>query len=136
MTETYETIVAIIMDEDKFLIVKKIGTWMGWQFVQGKMEGNESTKDTVLREIKEETGLKKIEIIKECKNVKGEYWFTWERTNIHKILKYFLVKADSTEEITLSREHSEAKWVNYEEALRLVTFNKKQFRDIYKELSQ
>ena len=57
---------AIIYDNDQFLILKKQGNWVGWQFVQGGIDEGETEEEACLREIQEETGLKDIQIIQNC----------------------------------------------------------------------
>ena len=133
-----QTVVAIIFDLDeqrnpKFLILKKQGTWEGWQFVQGEKEKNETYEEAVKREVKEETGLD-CTIVAHLKNIKGDYWFKWEGKLIHKFLHFFLVRADSKKKVTLSIEHSDYKWCNYEEALNSIKYNKEQFKQAYEEL--
>lgn len=45
-----------------FLILHRNTNWKGWEFPKGGVEGNETSKEALIREIKEETGLKKFEI--------------------------------------------------------------------------
>ncbi|HDM43612.1 hypothetical protein DRJ19_01485 [Candidatus Woesearchaeota archaeon] len=137
-----QTVVAIIFDleekkphEPKFLILKKQGTWEGWQFVQGEKEKEESYEEAVKREVKEETGLD-CTVIAHLKNIKGDYWFKWEGKLIHKFLHFFLVRADSKKKVKLSIEHSDFKWCGYEEALKSIKYNKEQFKQAYKELKK
>ena len=136
MTKTKITraVVAITFDKDRFLILKKKGTWTGWQFVQGAIDENETAETAVLRELKEETGLDG-EIVKKL-DLKADYWFKWENDLIHKFLVFFLVKADSSKEVKIDVEHSDWKWVSYEEALKEIKFNKDKFKEAYKELKK
>jgi len=136
MVKIIQTIVAVIHDKDYFLILEKKGTWKGWQFVQGAKEKGESWEDAVKREVKEETGLADIEIIKKVENVKADYWFVWENEKIHKFLTFFLVKADKNDPITLSVEHSNYRWCKYEEALESLKYNKEEFKKIYRTLKK
>lgn len=129
MTKIIHAVAAVMYDKDKdfhFLILKKKGTWEGWQFVQGEKEKDEDWEDAVRREVKEETGLECEDVSKI--DVKIDYWFKWEGELIHKFLNYFLVKVDRTKEIKLSEEHSEHKWVDYETAYKEIKFNKEQFK--------
>lgn len=137
MTKAIYSIVAVIYDKNKdyyFLILKKKGTWEGWQFVQGAKEKEEDWKDAVKREVKEETGLDCEDIIKI--NVKSDYWFKWEGELIHKFLHYFLVKADMKAKIKLSVEHSAYKWADFETALGAIKFNKEQFKKAFEMLKE
>ncbi|MEO0206907.1 MAG: NUDIX domain-containing protein, partial [candidate division WOR-3 bacterium] len=92
MTRIIQTIVAVTYDKDanyKFLILKKKGSWEGWQFVQGAKEKDEEWETAVRREVKEETGLDCISVVKT--DIKAEYWFKWEGELVHKFLTFFLV---------------------------------------------
>lgn len=132
MARTIQTIVAVMHDKDKFLILKKKGTWEGWQFVQGEKEKDEEWEAAARREVKEETGLDCISAAKT--DIKAEYWFRWEGELVHKFLTFFLVQADSNAEVKISEEHSDYKWVDYETALKEIKFNKEQFRKAYEEI--
>lgn len=129
-TETYEAIVAIIHDKDEYLLLKKKGTYTGWQFAQGKVEIGEKIEDTVKREIEEETGLTNIEI-KEKLPFKKDYWFTFENQRIHKYLTYFVVKTKKTDNIKISKEHSDFEWVKGPDVSKKIKFNKKIFEEYY-----
>ena len=131
-TKIQNAAVAITFDNDKFLILKKKGPWEGWQFCQGKIDEGETEEQAVLRELKEETALDG-EIVKKL-DLKADYWFMENGKRIHKFLTFFLVKADSTKEVKIDVEHSDWKWVSYEEALKEIKFNKDEFQEAYKQL--
>ena len=126
--------VAITFDEDKFLILKKKGTWEGWQFCQGKIDEGETANHAVLRELKEETGLDG-EIIKKL-DLEADYWFKWNNSLVHKFLIFYLIKVNKDQRVKIDVEHSDWKWVSYEEALKDIKFNKDKFEQAYKELKQ
>ncbi len=137
MTKIMHAIVAVTYDKDKdyhFLILKKKGTWTGWQFVQGEKEKDEDWKDAVCREMKEETGLD-CESVTEI-DVKADYWFKWEGETIHKFLNYFLVKVDRKKEVEICEEHSDYKWVDFETAYKELKFNKEQFKKAFELLKE
>jgi dATP pyrophosphohydrolase len=133
MTKIIQTIVAIVFDKDEFLILKKKGTWVGWQFVQGAKEKGEDWDTAVKREVEEETGLKAVEVIKKL-DIKADYWFKWEGELTHKFLTFFLVKADKKDKVKVSVEHSDYKWCSYKEALKELKYNKKEFAQAYRTL--
>ncbi len=135
MVRTIQNIVAVIYVDDEFLLMKKKGTWVGWQFVQGGKEKGEEWDTAVKREIQEETGLTDVEITKKL-DIKTDYWFMQEGEKIHKFQNYFLVKGNKEEKITLSREHSDFKWVKFTEALKEIKFNKEEFKKAYQELKK
>ena len=138
MVKVIQNIVAIIFDKNKdykFLILKKKGTWVGWQFVQGAKEKDEDWETAVKREVKEETGLTDVEVVKKL-DIKADYWFVWEGEKVHKFQNFFLVKANKEDKITLSVEHSDSKWCNYKQALKDIKYNKKEFEKAYKILKK
>lgn len=128
---------AIIFHGNKFLLLKKKGTWTGWQFVQGKQEKDEAIEEACLREAEEETGIgkEKLKILKKL-DYSHDYWFRRDGKLIHKFLTFFLVEAPFTDDIRLSREHSDFKWMEYEEARNSLKFNKDIFEKAYKELQE
>ena len=135
MVKVIQTIVAIVFDKDEFLILKKKGTWVGWQFVQGAKEKGEDWDTAVKREVEEETGLKDVEVVKKL-DIKADYWFKWEGELTHKFLTFFLVKANKKDKVKVSVEHSDYKWCGYEEALKDLKHGKKEFEKAYKALNQ
>ena len=72
-----------------------------------------------------------VEIVKKLPYTK-DYWFTKEGKKFHKFLTFFMVKADKTNEIKISSEHSEYKWADAETALEEMKFNKAIFQKILK----
>ncbi|MBI4441054.1 NUDIX domain-containing protein [Candidatus Woesearchaeota archaeon] len=120
-------VVGIVHDRDHFLLLKKQGKWVGWQFPQGAHEAGETQEEAVLREIKEETGLDAA--VEQVLPFKRDYWFTESGERIHKYLTYFLVKADMTQDIHLSREHSAFAWCTREQVLQRLMYNKDVFAE-------
>lgn len=116
------TAVGIIHDGEWFLLVKKKGKWIGWQFIQGAQEKGETKEEAVLREAKEETGLDCI--IERKLRSKRDYWFTVEGEKIHKLLTFFLLKTKKTGNVRVSEEHSTFAWCKKEEVPLLVKYNK------------
>ena len=91
-----------------------------WDFVKGNVEPNESEKDTVLRELKEETGIVATQTIEGFKE-KIVYYYRRQGSTVHKEVVFFLIEAE-TKKITLSFEHVSFDWLNYERALEKLTF--------------
>ncbi len=128
MTTIQKAVAGIIFNEDEFLLMKKQGTWTGWQFPQGKIDKGESPEQAVKREIEEETGLKDIEIVKKLP-YKNDYWFKENNQTIHKFLTFYLVRANKKkQDINLSREHSDFKWCKFEQVYKDLRYNKKIFK--------
>jgi bis(5'-nucleosidyl)-tetraphosphatase len=91
-----------------------------WDFVKGNVEPNESEKDTVLRELKEETGIVATQTIEGFRE-RIVYYYRRQGSTVHKEVVFFLIEAD-TKKVTLSFEHVGFDWLNYERALEKLTF--------------
>jgi bis(5'-nucleosidyl)-tetraphosphatase len=91
-----------------------------WDFVKGNVEPNESEKDTVIRELQEETGIVDAQFIDDFKE-KIEYFYRRQGTTIHKEVIFFLIETH-TEKVELSYEHVGYTWLNYQNALEKLTF--------------
>src|SRR4030067_2912646 len=91
-----------------------------WDFVKGNVEPNESEKDTVLRELKEETGIDATRTIEGFKE-RIIYYYRRQGSTVHKEVVFFLIEAD-TKKVTLSFDNVGFDWLNYERALEKLTF--------------
>ena len=103
-----------------------------WQFPQGGIDKGESPKDALLRELREEIGTDKVEIIAEYPD-----WISYDFPNNTskkmypydgQMQKYFLVRLKPEAKIDLKTkmpEFSEYKFVPYEEIFEHVTSFKK-----------
>ena len=99
-----------------------------WQFIAGGGENNEKPVETARREAFEEAGIipDSEYIMLDSRNtvpvagVTGE--FTWGK-DVYVIPEYtFGVKPDS-EDINLSREHTEYRWVSYQDAVAMLQWD-------------
>jgi len=91
-----------------------------WDFVKGKVEEGETPHETAIRETKEETSISDIEFIDGFEE-SVEYDFRFKKENIHKKVIFFLAKTNE-KKITLSHEHSDFVWLEYDDALKKTTF--------------
>jgi 8-oxo-dGTP pyrophosphatase MutT (NUDIX family) len=91
-----------------------------WDFVKGNVEPNESEKDTVLRELKEETGIVATQTIEGFREIIS-YFYRRQGATVHKEVVFFLIEVD-TKKVALSFEHVGFDWLNYERALEKLTF--------------
>jgi 8-oxo-dGTP pyrophosphatase MutT (NUDIX family) len=92
-----------------------------WDFIKGGIEYGESPNETAVRETKEETGITDIEFIDGYKE-QIEYFFRANNHDIHKKVIFFLAKTNSTD-VTLSHEHLNFIWLDYETALKKLTYD-------------
>ena len=91
-----------------------------WDFVKGKMEHDETPHDTARREAGEETGITDIEFIDDFEE-SVEYEFRFNGDLIQKKVIFFLAKTN-TSKISLSHEHKDFVWLEYEDAMEKITF--------------
>mgnify|MGYP001614629867 CR=1 FL=1 len=111
--KTYFVVTGIVKYKEKILILKKSkDDWNypnKWSFCSGYVKEFESAEDTVIREIKEETGLsakiaKKGKLLEVKDNKNGKTW----------IIIVFLCSVKSSN-VRLCDENVEYKWIKYEE---------------------
>jgi bis(5'-nucleosidyl)-tetraphosphatase len=91
-----------------------------WDFVKGNVESGESEKDTVVRELGEETGIADATFIENFRE-KIEYFYRRQGATIHKEVVFFLIQT-RTEKVKISYEHVGYIWLNYPHALEKLTF--------------
>ena len=91
-----------------------------WDFVKGNVEPNESEKETVTRELQEETGIVDARFIDDFRE-KIDYFYRRQGTTIHKEVVFFIIETH-TETVKLSFEHVGYTWLNYEDAMEKLTF--------------
>jgi len=89
-----------------------------WQMVTGSTEDNEKAYEAAIREIEEETGLKPLKFWV-VPNVNSFY--SHEKDSIS-LVPVFVAQVNNDEEVMLSEEHSEYKWVQKEEAEDLLAW--------------
>ncbi|NLA99671.1 MAG: NUDIX domain-containing protein [Methanomicrobiales archaeon] len=91
-----------------------------WDLVKGHGERGESEKETVLRELEEETGITRAEFIPGFREV-VHYFFQRRAHTVYKEVVYYLIETPE-ERVTLSDEHVAYRWLPYNEALQQITF--------------
>jgi len=104
-----------------------------WQGVTGKIENSELPYKTALRELMEETGLnaKKIWTIDKVNT------FYDAKIDVMNLIPVFGVTVNS-KNVIISKEHSEYKWCNINETIKLITWEeqKKGVEIFYKMLKE
>ena len=95
-----------------------------WDFVKGNIEKDETLKQTVLREIKEETGISQVNFVDDFED-KIEYYYQRDGELVHKEVIFFLAKT-TTREVTLSDEHLDYTWLTFNDAIKKLTYKSAQ----------
>ncbi|MEW5896231.1 MAG: NUDIX domain-containing protein [Nanoarchaeota archaeon] len=101
----------------EYLLLKYAFKTVFWSFSKGIIEKNETPQETALREAKEETGLRNIEIIPGFEE-KTSFFKQVEGKRVYKEVIWFLGKVPDDAEGKVSEEHEELKWFPVQEALK------------------
>lgn len=91
-----------------------------WDFPKGAIENNETEEQTATREIFEETGLRVKDFAAGFRK-EIEYHYRRQSMLAHKRVIFFLVESQISD-VRISFEHSGYEWLNFEQALRRLTF--------------
>lgn len=99
-----------------------------WSFPKGTIEDGETSRDTALRELFEETGISQIEFIEGfTKTMNYSFILSEDGTVVQKEVVYFLARTRQ-KAVKLSWEHLEYKWLPFRKALTTLTHeNSKEF---------
>ena len=103
-----------------------------WDFPKGHVEKGENEEETLRREVKEETGIKDLQILPKFR--KQLFYFYQAKgqerekrlakgksINIFKRVVFYLAET-SQQEVKISFEHVDHQWLAIEEALKKITF--------------
>ena len=90
-----------------------------WTLPKGTPHPGETTEETALREVAEESGLQ-VRIIRPFESI--SYTFVQGRTRIHKTVHYFLMVPAGGDLALHDHEFDEVRWIGFDEAAGLLTF--------------
>jgi len=91
-----------------------------WGFPKGNIEKGETPRETAIREIEEETGIKDIKFIEGFEE-KIEYIYYLNKNKIYKTVIFYLAETN-TEDVKISFEHKDYIWATFKESLKLLSF--------------
>lgn len=134
-------------DKYEFLLLKRTPSMGGfWQPPCGKMEERDKDlMDGCLREIYEETSIKKENIIRIIEGVHyfemDKHYLTGEKIpTIKEFVSAYEVGLDTRVDMkeNQDKEHDEFRWVNYDEAIQMLKWenNKEAFKSLHKILNK
>ena len=94
-----------------------------WQLPKGIVDRGEPTESAAMREVREEAGIE-TELVERIDKV--EYWYYskdgGERVRFHKFVYFYLLRYKSGDVRDHDQEVNEARWVEIDEAIRLLAF--------------
>jgi bis(5'-nucleosidyl)-tetraphosphatase len=91
-----------------------------WDLPKGNIEKGEEPIQTMVREVREETGIVDLRVIPGYEK-KIEYFYRRDGRRVHKTVVFFLAET-SVEKVTISFEHQDYGWFDYAEAIKTVTY--------------
>lgn len=106
-------------DRHEVLLLRRNHTLVGeWCQIAGGIENNETAWQAAVREVQEETGLN-------CRELYSgdicEQFYEADRNAIS-MLPVFVGFVDADDPVTINDEHSDFRWVTFEEALTMIPF--------------
>lgn len=107
-----------------YLILKRKLHWKGWEFPKGGIEKGENEAKAIKRELKEETNLKPIKILKY--NKKSKYLYDKktmaDRGFIGQTYSLYSAEVKAGKVKIDKKEHSAFRWLNYSKAIKILTW--------------
>ncbi len=105
-------------EQTRYLLLNYAGGH--WDFVKGNVEPNENEKETVVRELNEETAITDAQFIDGFKETIA-YFYRRQGLTVHKEVVFFVMESH-TEKVELSFEHIGYTWLDYKRAMEKLTF--------------
>ena len=90
-----------------------------WTLPKGTPKRDETTEETALREVGEETGLE-VRITGVLHAI--EYRFVQSGTRVHKTVHYFLMEPTGGDLDRHDHEFDQVRWIDFDEAASILTF--------------
>ena len=139
--------IALLNSDNKVFVGKRIDNPVNfWQLPQGGVDNNEDLLSAANRELKEETSVKSVRLIKEIdnwltyelpKNLLGKIWKGKYRGQKQKwFIMRFVGRKEEINIKTKNAEFKEWKWINVNQLLNVVVnFKLDVYKSIVKELN-
>lgn len=112
--------VVFIKKEDRILYLLLNYAARHWDFVKGNVEQGESEKQTVTRELKEETGIVEAQFVEGFRE-SISYFYRRQGLTVNKEVVFFLMES-RTDRVEISFEHVGYVWLDFQHAMEKLTF--------------
>lgn len=108
----------------EYLLLKRKLHWRGWEFPKGGVEKRERLKETVKREVWEETGLKPSKIKRFSERGKYRYHkdFRDRPGFVGQTYTLFSARVEKRKIKFDKREHAGYKWMSFDDAMKKLTW--------------
>lgn len=105
--------------EYRVLLLKRATSTLrgAWCYIGGSIEEGETAWQSALREIHEETGISTVTLY--VSNKFDQFYSTIE--DYIYVAPVFVAYVDDQQEVILNNEHSEYRWLTFDEAIEIVT---------------
>lgn len=111
--------------DGKYLILRRSDTDKSrkgeWDLAGGVVDLGETIKEGALREVKEEAGLQRIESVKLLFSASGVAFSEAEQAEKNYVFLYYVMIVAGDEDVVLSFEHDNYRWVDKKELATLLT---------------
>lgn len=95
-----------------------------WGLAKGNIETGETEEQAALREVREETSLEKVRLLPAFKEKTSYFYVRDDGIKVFKEVVWFAGEVFDTQEGRISSEHEELRWVSYEEAMKMMQYEK------------
>ena len=112
-------VIIFYAQEDPLFLLLEYETY--WGFIRGIIEKDEKIEETIKREAKEEANISEFRLLQGFKETQ-EWFYKLKGELIRKSAVYFLaeISEEQAEKIRISFEHKSFKFLNLQEALRIM----------------
>lgn len=117
-------IIAILYKGDKprrYAVFERNEDWHGFELLKGGVEEGETTKETALREVMEESGIELDEIT--ASNVEHSFVAPRKGEETKFVFDIFYAKLSDDAELVISEEHKGVEFLEKDEAIKKLSFD-------------
>jgi ADP-ribose pyrophosphatase YjhB (NUDIX family) len=104
----------VLNEKNELLMIFRRGKW---DLPKGKLDDDESIEQCAMREVKEETGIANLALVKFIGITNHEYFDNWIKEKVIKESHWYLMKSSSTERLIPQtvEDITEIKWMQEDE---------------------
>lgn len=117
--KTLQSAGGVIFRRGRILLIRKRSEKL-WCLPKGQLEKGENLEQAALREMREETGLKLLEIEQKLRDIEYSYHWPQDDVNYRKRVTYFLTRASGNQKPELQGRFDKYKWCTEREAVKLL----------------